>query len=169
IEAVKAELLKLGLHNDKNKDLEGQEACQDQKDLPDLETNNQLLKGFLSQNPKMVLANPSFYLREKTIDPKDSEGNIQPTDMGLLSTYDKVIHNLKPLLKDPDQNKGNTSYMELDIQPLIQTYRDFQMLMEDSDEELSDDDILEAEEDMDDPFPLPNDEETQPPPSTEQT
>ncbi|GJZ14631.1 hypothetical protein Tco_0550308 [Tanacetum coccineum] len=48
---------------------------------------------------------------------------------------------------------------------------DFQMLMEDSDDdlkELIDDDIFEAGEDMDDPFPLLADEETQPPPLIEQ-
>ncbi|GKC18472.1 hypothetical protein Tco_1020622 [Tanacetum coccineum] len=45
------------------------------------------------------------------------------------------------------------------------------MLMEDSDDdlkELIDDDIFEAGEDMDDPFPLLADEETQPPPLIEQ-
>nr|GEV62461.1 hypothetical protein [Tanacetum cinerariifolium] len=102
----------------------------------DTEGNKQsAVKGFPFTKPKDGTRKSKLLPEGKTIDPKDSEGNIQPTDMGLLSTYDK-------------------------------------MLMEDSDEELkelSDDDIFEAEEDMDDPFPLPNDEETQPPPSTKQT
>nr|GEW53882.1 hypothetical protein [Tanacetum cinerariifolium] len=58
-----------------------------------------------------------------------------------------------------------------DNQPLIQTYEDFHMLMEDYDDklnELSDDDIFEAGQDIDDPFPLPVDEETQSSPSTKQ-
>ncbi|GJW57603.1 retrovirus-related pol polyprotein from transposon TNT 1-94 [Tanacetum coccineum] len=118
------------------------------------------------------------------IDPKDLGRNIQLTNKGLPFTtvtdqsgastkYHVDKTQSTPFeVPDPDQNKGKTSLeMDLDNQPLIQTYRHFQKLMEDSDDELkdiSDDDIFEDGEGMDDPFPLHADEESQPPPSTEQ-
>ncbi|GJS26665.1 hypothetical protein Tco_0487285 [Tanacetum coccineum] len=43
----------------------------------------------------------------KTTDPKDSEGNIQLADMGLLSTSNKGIHNLKPL---PEGKPADAKY-----------------------------------------------------------
>ncbi|GJR54288.1 hypothetical protein Tco_1404809 [Tanacetum coccineum] len=117
-------------------------------------------------------------------DPKYSRRNIQLTDRGMPSTnvtnqsrvgtkyqVDKT-QSTRFKVSHPDQNKGNTSSkVKPDNQPLIQTFRDFQILMKDFDDELkdlSDDDIFQAGEEMEDAFPLPGDEESQPHPSTDQ-
>ncbi|GJS15062.1 hypothetical protein Tco_0409534 [Tanacetum coccineum] len=135
----------------------------------------------IPHNPKMVLANPKFYLKEKTTDPKDLEGNKQPADKGFQSTSDEGILKSQPLPEgyptDSKDLERNTQLagMGLPFTHLDEDTRTYslysRLLMEESDDEvkeLSHDDIFEAGEYMDDPFSVPSDEETQPPPSTEQ-
>ncbi|GJY50705.1 hypothetical protein Tco_0441552 [Tanacetum coccineum] len=96
-----------------------------------------------------------------TTDFKDSGRNIQLTDTGLPST----------MVSNPDHNKGKTSSeVKPDIQAPIQSFQDFEILMEDSEDdlkELSDEENFEAGDEMEDAFPLNTKEASQPPPSTE--
>ncbi|GJW08915.1 hypothetical protein Tco_1571338 [Tanacetum coccineum] len=95
--------------------------------------------------------------------------------MGSPATYpDEGTHKSKLLpegtLTDPKNSRRNVQLTDRGL-PSTNVIDQSWMLMEDFDDELkelSDDDILEAGEDIDDPFPLPTDEETQPPPSTKQ-
>ncbi|GKF16983.1 hypothetical protein Tco_0061901, partial [Tanacetum coccineum] len=57
-------------------------------------------------------------------------------------------------MSDPDQNKGKTSYkLEPNIEAPIQTLQDYEFQMQDSDDdlkELSDEEILEVGDEMED-------------------
>ncbi|GJW08916.1 hypothetical protein Tco_1571339 [Tanacetum coccineum] len=129
-EAVKAELLKLGLHNDKNEDPKSlvnmtpmlktwfptvwrlltmvfNLLTRTKIDIGDIiytELVTRLLETpwikYVAYPRWKLRINPNFLPEGKTTDPKDSEGNIQLADMGLLSTSDKGIHSLKPLPED---------------------------------------------------------------------
>ncbi|GKE24271.1 hypothetical protein Tco_1435783, partial [Tanacetum coccineum] len=74
-------------------------------------------------------------------------------------------------VSNPDHNKGKTSSeVKPDIQAPIQSFQDFEILMEDSEDdlkELSDEENFEAGDEMEDAFPLNTKEASQPPPSTE--
>ncbi|GKA33564.1 hypothetical protein Tco_0719993 [Tanacetum coccineum] len=136
----------------------------------------------------------SFLFEEKTIDPKDSEGNMYPADKGLPATnLYEGISTSHPLPEgtqtDPKDlkrtiqltDRGVSSTLELIshgaalIEPnteafILHTFGEYQSLLEDSEDEikeLSDEEMYEAREEMDDP-PLIADDETQPPFSTEQ-
>ncbi|GJW73078.1 hypothetical protein Tco_0132448, partial [Tanacetum coccineum] len=74
------------------------------------------------------------------IDPKDSRSNIQLIDMGLPSTL------------VTDESGANTNYQP----PLLQTFGDYQALLEDSEDDLkdlSDEEMYEAGEEIDDEQP----------------
>nr|GFB00748.1 hypothetical protein [Tanacetum cinerariifolium] len=101
-------------------------------------------------------------------DPKDSEGNKELADMGLPFTPKDGIHISQLLPKgkptdaeDPKRNKqltGKTSSeVKSDIQAPIQSFQDFEILMEDSEDdlkELSDEEYFKDEDEMEDAFPL---------------
>ncbi|GJU94922.1 hypothetical protein Tco_1319678 [Tanacetum coccineum] len=122
----------------------------------------------------------SHLLPEGTlIDPKDSGRNIQLTDRGLPSTTvtDHLGANTKYQVEktqstrfevsDPNHNKGKNSFgVEPDIQAPIQSFQDFEILMEDSEDdlkELSGEEFFEVGEKMEDAFPLNTKEASQPP------
>ncbi|GJZ05538.1 hypothetical protein Tco_0539331 [Tanacetum coccineum] len=109
---VKAELIKLGLHNDRN----------------DIETRN-VLGGNKSSTDQLPATHPnegthtSQLLPEGTpTDPKDSKRNIQLTDMRLPST---MVTNLLGM---------TSSEVEPDTIPPIESLGDFEALMEDSED-----------------------------------
>ncbi|GJT82389.1 hypothetical protein Tco_1056731 [Tanacetum coccineum] len=129
----------------------------------------------------------------KKSDPKDSVGNIQPIDMGLPSTvFDEGAAKTTLLSEGPridakyqaDQtqsarlryrsltkNKGKTSYeAESDTQTLqLNTFADVQpfLLFEDEMAQESDDDVLEAKEDMEEDTQTDEEEHQSPPPNTD--
>nr|GEX99842.1 hypothetical protein [Tanacetum cinerariifolium] len=142
-----------------------------------------VIKELPSTKPKDGTRKSMLLPEGKTTDPQDLEGNKQPADMGLLSTSDEGIRSSKPL---PEGKSTDAKDSEGNIQPtdmgLHATHPNegfdteyqvdktqstqFEILMEDSDDELKEliyDDIFKAGEDMDDLFPLPTVEETRPP------
>ncbi|GJZ14545.1 hypothetical protein Tco_0550222 [Tanacetum coccineum] len=103
--------------------------------------------------------------------PQDTKGNIQPAVTGPHNSPPKNENGKSKLLPkaqntdpqdsevaDPDHNKGKTSSeVELDTQPPIQSFKDFKFLMEDFKvdlKELSDEEVYEVGDEMEDAFPL---------------
>ncbi|GJW44266.1 retrovirus-related pol polyprotein from transposon TNT 1-94 [Tanacetum coccineum] len=161
-EAVKAELLKLGLHKERN-----------EAEMPNV---------FVNKTPLFKTWFPMVLTEGTTTDPKESRRNTELTDMGFPSTLftnlsrastryqvDKTQYT-RFEVSDPDQNKGKTSFeVDLDKLPPIQSFEDYKLFIEDLEDnlkELSDEEIFEVGDEMEDAFPMNIEEESQPPPST---
>ncbi|GJS71731.1 hypothetical protein Tco_0704572 [Tanacetum coccineum] len=112
-------------------------------------------KGLPATNPDEGIRQSKLLPDRILTDPKDPKINTQLAGRGFASI-------------DTDKSMANIKYQVDKTSPL--NLRHFQLLLEDSDDELkelSDDDVFEAEEEMDDAFPIHTDEESQPPPYTE--
>ncbi|GJX12638.1 hypothetical protein Tco_0204396 [Tanacetum coccineum] len=128
-----------------------------------------VIQGFPSISDEDIRTS-SFLFEEKPINPKDSEGNMYPADKGLAATNpDEGISTSHPLpegtLTDPKDlrrtiqltNRGLPSTIELISHGASLT------LLEDSNDEikeLSDEEMYEAREEMDDPLLIANEDKS---------